>query len=76
MNPSRAVDPFLPQLEGYEVHRVMGARAGKSYVCPDCHDAIDAGQGHVVVWPLDAVDERRHWHLHCWRLAVWRGRIA
>jgi hypothetical protein len=76
MNPPRPVDPFLPQLDGFEVHRVLGARAGKDYVCPDCYVPIAAGQGHVVAWPLDDVEQRRHWHLHCWRLAVRRGRIA
>lgn len=69
-------DPFLPTLDGYVVQRVPGYRASKSYVCPSCHDLIDPGQGHVVVWPEGSVDDRRHWHLHCWRLAVGRGRIA
>jgi hypothetical protein len=72
--PSRPADPSLPQLEGYEVQRVPGFQAGKPYVCPGCHDDIAPGQGHVVAWPLDCVDERRHWHLHCWRLASRRGR--
>jgi hypothetical protein len=66
----------LPELEGYVVQRVPAFRANKSYACPDCHERIAGGQGHVVVWPDDLVDERRHWHLHCWRMAVRRGRIA
>lgn len=70
------VDPNLPQLAGYVVRRVVGARAGKSYVCPDCDGTIMVAEGHVVVWPVDDLDARRHWHLHCWRLAVRRGRIA
>lgn len=76
MNPSPRPDPFLPALEGYVVQRVPAFRATKFYVCPDCHDAIVGGQGHVVVWPDQEVDERRHWHLHCWRMASRRGRIA
>lgn len=69
-------DPFLPALEGYVVQRVPAFRAAKSYVCPDCDNMIAGGQGHVVVWPEEFVDERRHWHLHCWRVASRRGRIT
>ncbi|MCC5946874.1 MAG: hypothetical protein JJT89_00325 [Nitriliruptoraceae bacterium] len=75
IGPQRS-DPNLPVLDGYVVQRVPGARAGKDYRCPACHGDIPAGQGHVVVWPDGMVDERRHWHHHCWRLAVRRGRIA
>jgi hypothetical protein len=74
-SPARP-DPFLPAADGYDVQRVPGFQATKAYVCPDCHRSIAAGVGHVVVWPEGRVDERRHWHLHCWRLAVRRGRIA
>ncbi len=73
--PSRP-DAFLPALEGYVVARVPAYRATKDYVCPDCDNIIVLGQGHVVAWPDDLVDERRHWHLHCWRVASRRGRIA
>jgi hypothetical protein len=69
-------DPFLPRLDGYEVHRVPTFRATKAYACPGCHNAIPAGVGHVVVWPIASVDDRRHWHLHCWRVVARRGRIA
>ncbi len=69
-------DPSLPALDGYVVSRVVGARARGPYVCPNCGNTIGAGQGHVVVWPEGEVDERRHWHLHCWRVAAGRGRIA
>jgi hypothetical protein len=67
-------DPSLPHLEGYQVQRVPGYQASKTYLCPDCGNAIATGQGHVVAWPEGAVDDRRHWHLHCWRLAAGRGR--
>ncbi|MFP4635080.1 MAG: hypothetical protein ACLFRD_04390, partial [Nitriliruptoraceae bacterium] len=63
-------------LEGYVVRGVSGALATKSYRCPDCGNPIPAGVGHVVVWPQDRSDERRHWHHHCWRVAARRGRIA
>lgn len=64
----------LPSREGYEVARVPAFRADKGYVCPDCGNDIPPGTGHVVAWPEALVDDRRHWHLHCWRLAVRRDR--
>jgi len=70
------VDPFLPRLEGYEVARVPGVRAGKPYRCPNCGGEIAIGVGHVVAWPEDLVEDRRHWHEHCWRLATRRGRVT
>jgi hypothetical protein len=74
--PREPHDPFLPRLTGYEVQRVPAFRAVKAYACPGCPQPIPARQGHVVAWPVGVVDDRRHWHLHCWRLAVRRGRIA
>jgi hypothetical protein len=61
---------------GYEAHLVPGFRASKDYVCPSCGGRIEAGVGHVVAWPDGLADERRHWHRHCWRLAVRRGRVV
>jgi hypothetical protein len=74
--PPRPEDPFLPRMVGYEVQRVPSYRAVKAYTCPGCPQTVPVRQGHVVVWPVGLVDDRRHWHLHCWRLAVRRGRIA
>ncbi len=65
----------LPELAGYEVRRIQPLQAAKDYVCPDCGNAIPTGTAHVVVWPVDANDLRRHWHHHCWRAAVRRGRL-
>ena len=65
----------LPQLDGYEVRRIQAVRAAKDYVCPDCGNPIPAGVGHVVAWPEDASELRRHWHHHCWRVATRRGRV-
>jgi hypothetical protein len=64
-----------PPLDGYVVEVVPGARARKDYACPGCSRDIPAGTGHVVAWPVDLVDDRRHWHRHCWRLAANRGRL-
>lgn len=43
----------------------MAAR--KSYRCPGCDHEVAVGQPHVVVWPEEMVDDRRHWHTTCWR---------
>jgi hypothetical protein len=66
----------MGEVPGYEGHLVPGFRAMKSYLCPTCVQTIPVGTGHVVAWPEGIVDERRHWHRHCWRLAVRRGRVT
>lgn len=65
-----------PALPGMEVHLVPAYRARGPYVCPGCTGAVPPGTGHVVAWPEDRAEERRHWHRHCWRLAARRGRTA
>lgn len=65
MQPS--VDPDL-WLDGYEVRMIDEAE--KAYVCPDCGNSLARGEAHVVVWPQDDPDLRRHWHTHCWRIEV------
>lgn len=57
------------------VRQVPADRALKSYVCPGCGSVVKPGLAHVVVWPEEpgfgyrsGLDERRHWHSHCWRL--------
>ncbi|MFD5599816.1 ATP/GTP-binding protein [Leucobacter sp. NPDC058333] len=58
------------------VRDIPGHRAEKEYACPACSTGIPVGQAHVVAWRADdffgdevAVRNRRHYHLHCWRLA-------
>lgn len=58
------------ELPGYEVRRIDAADAVKDYICPACGNAVPSGEGHVVVWPSDESDLRRHWHRHCWRIEV------
>ncbi|CAN5276525.1 MAG: hypothetical protein H0V93_10850 [Euzebyales bacterium] len=60
-------------LDGYEVRVVDGDRGHKDYVCPSCGNGVVAGESHVVVWPEDDSDLRRHWHKHCWRIEVRRS---
>jgi hypothetical protein len=50
-----------------EVRHVHPYQAVKTYRCPGCDHEIPPGLGHEVVVPLDAPDERRHWHSGCWR---------
>ena len=67
---------MIPEVpDGWEVNRMPAYRALKQYVCPSCGNAIAARVGHVVAWPQDRPDERRHWHDHCWRIAVRSGRL-
>jgi hypothetical protein len=61
---------------GFSSHLVPGFRASKTYRCPTCTTDIAPGTGHVVAWPEGLEDQRRHWHRHCWRLAVRRGRVS
>lgn len=52
------------------VRSVSGTAATKAYRCPGCSQEILPGVPHVVAWPADGTQERRHWHTGCWR----RGR--
>ena len=53
---------------------VPADRAAKLYTCPGCNSPIRAGTAHIVAWPEEpglgfdsGVEQRRHWHQHCWR---------
>jgi len=50
-----------------DVRHVQPYQADKTYRCPGCDHEIRAGEGHEVVIPLDAPQDRRHWHSGCWR---------
>lgn len=59
------------------VREVPSDRALKPYTCPGCSNQIPVGQAHVVAWPEtpgfgheSGLEERRHWHKHCWRLPL------
>ena len=54
---------------GVEVRHVQPYEAEKMYRCPGCDHEIRAGEGHEVVVPNDAPEERRHWHSGCWHRA-------
>lgn len=57
------------------VRDIPADRATKVYTCPGCSNPIGVGVAHVVAWPEtpgmgfeSGVEQRRHWHKHCWRL--------
>ena len=66
---------LVPAFDGFQVRFIPAVRATKSYVCPECTNAVPRATGHVCAWPEGESDRRRHWHTHCWRLAVGRGRV-
>lgn len=60
----------------YVVQPISEKNALKDYSCPGCQQTIPPGQAHVVAWEEEsirgasrAVEDRRHWHNHCWRIA-------
>jgi hypothetical protein len=59
-------DDFVDDWDAVDVQRVQPYQAVKEYRCPGCDHEIRAGEGHVVVVPRRAPDDRRHWHHACW----------
>lgn len=57
----------------YEVRKITGDRAVKTYRCPGCDHEIRIGTPHVVVWQARSEDDRRHWHTPCWTNRARRG---
>ncbi|WP_423777082.1 hypothetical protein [Corynebacterium massiliense] len=46
----------------------MGAAsAQKTYICPGCNSYIPPRMSHIVAWPVDRGEDRRHWHTRCWQ---------
>lgn len=81
LRPPRPLDPARHAVRRstrsgeFLVRDVPADRALKAYTCPGCSNAIPVGMPHVVAWPEapgpgsgSGVEERRHWHRHCWRL--------
>lgn len=59
----------------YTVQPISAVGATKEYTCPGCQLGIDPGVAHVVAWRNDGLmgeaadlNERRHWHTHCWKI--------
>ena len=58
------------------VRDVPADRALKPYTCPGCGNTVAVATPHVLVWPEtpgigyeSGIEQRRHWHTHCWRIA-------
>lgn len=58
------------------VRDIKSSASQKIYKCPGCPNDILEGQAHIVAWQADhffgdefSIDDRRHWHTHCWRLS-------
>ncbi|HJY24303.1 MAG TPA: hypothetical protein VJ649_01360 [Actinomycetes bacterium] len=49
------------------VRSITGSSSTKVYRCPGCDQQIRPATPHVVAWPEDDLDARRHWHSGCWR---------
>jgi len=52
-------------LEGFVVKGSIAD--SKRYLCPWCNGWIEPGVRHVVAYPSDRLDERRHYHRGCWQ---------
>jgi hypothetical protein len=52
--------------DSVDVRHVQPYEAVKLYRCPGCDHEIRPGEGHEVVVPRAAPDQRRHWHTGCW----------
>ncbi len=50
----------------FRVRRITGSTSTKPYRCPGCDQEIRPATPHIVAWPDDGLDERRHWHTACW----------
>lgn len=48
------------------VQSITGSTSTKPYRCPGCDMEIKPATPHIVAWPEDLVDDRRHWHTPCW----------
>lgn len=57
---------------GVEAWTVRQSSKGGS-PCPYCNREIHAGRDHIVAWPDDQPDLRKHWHMECWRRELRRG---
>lgn len=55
-----------PEVPGWIVRRVQPYEARKPYRCPGCDQEVGVGVGHIVAWPEDDIESRRHWHAACW----------
>jgi hypothetical protein len=58
----------------FVVRRITGSSSTKPYRCPGCDQSIRPATPHVVAWPADDIEQRRHWHSVCWTKRLDRRR--
>lgn len=63
----------IPAPPGWQAKQYKGAGAGGDYVCPRCSRGVTRATDHVLAWPDDDTERRRHWHSVCWASAVKEG---
>ena len=51
----------------FTVRKITGSTSNKPYRCPGCDQLIPTATPHIVAWPHDDVESRRHWHTACWQ---------
>lgn len=49
------------------VQSISGSTSVKEYRCPGCDMEIKPATPHIVAWPQEDVEQRRHWHTACWK---------
>ena len=59
--------------EEWVVQTVTGSAATKTYRCPGCDHEIRMATPHIVAWPTEDPETRRHWHTPCWNSRGKRG---
>ena len=52
--------------DGFTVRALTGASSTKVYRCPGCDHEIRMATPHIVAWPTEDPETRRHWHTPCW----------
>jgi len=52
--------------DGFTVRALTGASSTKMYRCPGCDHEIRMATPHIVAWPVEDPENRRHWHTPCW----------
>ena len=59
--------------DGFTVRALTGASSTKMYRCPGCDHEIRMATPHIVAWPTEDPETRRHWHTPCWNSRGKRG---
>lgn len=62
---ARLLQPDAQSVDGFVVKGTQGA--SKRYLCPWCQGWIEPGVRHIVAYPTERLDERRHYHSGCWQ---------